>query len=121
VMVEFVNKRYVAGDQIVISDMLWYMSYVYYNRTQATPLLYTPPQADGRSSRPNAFGFGTLIDDEQQRIYLDHLAQLPAPTRRVWLISTADQPDEFAPLPHGWRQLNESVAGGTRARLFVLP
>jgi uncharacterized membrane protein len=121
VMVEFVNKRYVAGDQIVISDMLWYMSYVYYNRTQATPLLYTPPRADGRSGRPNAYGFGTLVDDEQQRIYLDYLAQLPAPTRRVWLISTADQPDEFAPLPHGWQQLNESVAGGTRARLFVLP
>jgi len=40
-MVDYVNQHFVAGDRIVTSDMLWYLSYVYYNRTDAKPLLYT--------------------------------------------------------------------------------
>lgn len=120
VMVEFVNQHYQAGDRIVISDMLWYMPYVYYNRTDAAPMLYTPPLADGSSSRPNDYGFGTLVNGDAQRIYLDHLNQLPRGTGRVWLISTADQPDEFAPLPEGWQNVSETEAGNNRARLFVM-
>ncbi|KAB0493901.1 glycosyltransferase family 39 protein [Pseudomonas vancouverensis] len=120
VMVEFVNQRYQAGDRIVISDMLWYMPYVYYNRTDALPQLFTPPLANGNSSRPNDYGFGTLVNGDAQRIYLDHLSQLPRGTGRVWLISTADQPDEFAPLPAGWQKVSETVAGNNRARLFVM-
>ncbi|WP_160105474.1 glycosyltransferase family 39 protein [Pseudomonas izuensis] len=120
VMVEFVNQHYVAGDRIVISDMLWWMPYVYYNRTDALPLLYTPPLANGRSSRPNDYGFGTLVNGDAHRIYLDHLSQLPRGTGRVWLISTADQPDEFAPLPNGWQKISETEAGNNRARLFVM-
>ncbi|MGJ7515285.1 glycosyltransferase family 39 protein [Pseudomonas baetica] len=119
-MVEFINRHYVAGDRIVISDMLWYMPYVYYNRTDTEPLLYTPPLADGRSSRPNDYGFGTLVNGEADRIYLDQLSQLPRGTGRVWLISTADQPDEFAPLPSGWQKVSETEAGNNRARLFVM-
>ncbi|WP_077046546.1 glycosyltransferase family 39 protein [Pseudomonas sp. KK4] len=120
VMVEFVNQRFVPGDRIVISDMLWYLSYVYYNRTDAVPMLYTPPSATGASRRPNAYGFGTLVVNEASRIYLDHLSQLPMGTGRVWLISTADQPDEFAPLPIGWQKVCETEAGNNRARLFVM-
>ncbi|MBV6826549.1 glycosyltransferase family 39 protein [Pseudomonas sp. PD9R] len=119
VMVEFVNQHYVAGDRIVISDMLWYMSYVYYNRTDTAPLLYTPPLASGASSRPNDYGFGTLVNGDAYKIYLDHLSQLPGGTGRVWLISTADQPDEFAPLPGGWHKVAETAAGNNRARLFI--
>lgn len=120
VMVEFVNQHYLPGDQIVTSDLLWYMPYVYYNRTDAAPRLYTPPRADGSSSRPNAYGFGTLLDDDGPNVYLDQLAQLPVGNHRVWLINTADQPDEFAPLPGDWHKLSELAAGGTRARLFVM-
>lgn len=120
VMVEFVNQHYVAGDQIVISDMLWYMPYVYYNRTDAAPLLFTPPLTDGSSSRPNDYGFGTLVNGDAPKIYLDHLGQLPRGTGRVWLISTADQPDEFAPLPDGWQKISETEAGNNRARLFIM-
>lgn len=120
VMVEFVNQQYVAGDRIVISDLLWYMPYVYYNRTDAAPMLYTPPLANGASTRPNAYGFGTLVNGDADKIYLDHLSQLPTGTGRVWLISTADQPDEFAPLPAGWQKVAETVAGNNRARLFVM-
>jgi hypothetical protein len=120
VMVEFVNQHYVAGDRIVISDMLWYMPYVYYNRTDATVQLYTPPLTNGSSSRPNDYGFGTLVNGDAPSIYLDHLSQLPRGTGRVWLISTADQPDEFAPLPVGWQKISETEAGNNRARLFVM-
>ncbi|MEO6680146.1 MAG: glycosyltransferase family 39 protein [Pseudomonas sp.] len=120
VMVAFVNQHYIEGDQIVISDMLWYMSYVYYNRTDATLLLYTPPLAGGVSSRPNAYGFGTLFADNAARIFLDHLSELPAGTGRVWLISSTDQPDEFASIPAGWKKVSEKAAGSNQARLFVM-
>jgi uncharacterized membrane protein len=120
VMVDYVNQRYVAGDRIVISDMLWYLSYVYYNRTDAQPLLYTPPLPNGTSSRPNSYGFGTLVDQEADTLYLDKLGALPRGTGRVWLISTYDQPDEFAPLPSRWQKVSEFVAGDAKARLFVM-
>ncbi|WP_347903104.1 glycosyltransferase family 39 protein [Pseudomonas purpurea] len=120
VMVDYVNQHYVPGDRIVISDLLWYLSYVYYNRTDAQPLLYTPPSAEGGSSRPNAYGFGTLVEAQAPEIYLDSLTTLARGTGRVWLISTYDQPDEFAPLPAGWQVLGETAAGNARARLFLM-
>jgi uncharacterized membrane protein len=120
VLVDYVNQRYVAGDRIVTSDLLWYLSYVYYNRTDAQPLLYTPPTPTGVSTRPNAYGFGTLIDQQADRIYLDRLSALPMGSGRVWLIGTADQPDEFAPLPAHWRKTGEFTAGGVTARLLLM-
>src|SRR5471032_1267884 len=120
VAVEFVNRNYQEDDRIVISDMLWYLPYVYYDETDAQLQLFTPPTAAGKSTRPNAYGFGTLVDQDGGRIYLDHLSALPAETQRVWLISSTEVPDEFAPLPAGWRQLSQQDGGGARARLFVL-
>ncbi len=120
VPVEFVNRNYQEDDRIVLSDMLWYLSYVYYDQTDAQLQLYTPPKPDGMSTRPNAYGFGTLVDQDGGRIYLDHLSALPAGTRRVWLISSNEAPDDFAPLPEGWRELSRQDGGGARARLFVL-
>ena len=120
VPVEFVNRNYQEDDRIVLSDMLWYLSYVYYDQTDAQLQLYTPPKPDGTSTRPNAYGFGTLVDQDGGRIYLDRLSALPADTRRVWLISSNEAPDDFAPLPEGWRELSRQDGGGARARLFVL-
>jgi len=120
VTVEFINQHYEPGDQVVISDLLWYMPYVYYDRTVVQPRLFTPPLANGTSSRPNAYGFGTLVEEAADKIYLDRLTDLPPGTSRVWLFSTADQPDEFAPLPQGWQKVSEKVAGNARARLFVM-
>jgi hypothetical protein len=97
--------------------MLWYLSYVYYNRTDTKPLLYTPPLPNGTSSRPNAYGFGTLVT---QDVYLDSLGSLPKGTSRVWLIGTSEGPDEFAPLPAGWQGVSKTQAGGANARLFVM-
>ena len=56
-VVNYVNQHFQPGDRIVTSDMLWYLSYVYYDRTGAQVRLYTPPAADGRSTRPNAIWF----------------------------------------------------------------
>lgn len=120
VPVEFVNRNYQEGDRIVLSDMMWYLSYVYYDQTDAQLQLYTPPKPDGTSTRPNAYGFGTLVDQDGGRIYLDRLSALPAQTRRVWLISSNEAPDEFAPLPNSWHELSRQDGGGARARLFVL-
>ncbi|WP_338489066.1 glycosyltransferase family 39 protein [Pseudomonas trivialis] len=120
VPVEFVNRNYQEDDRIVLSDMMWYLSYVYYDQTDAQLQLYTPPKPDGTPTRPNAYGFGTLVDQDGGRIYLDHLSSLPAGTRRVWLISSNEAPDEFAPLPQGWHELSRQDGGGARARLFVL-
>ncbi|KAF1031210.1 MAG: hypothetical protein GAK37_00891 [Pseudomonas sp.] len=118
--VDFVNHNYQEDDRIVISDMLWYLPYVYYDESDAQLQLFTPPKADGTSTRPNAYGFGTLVDQDGGRIYLDRLSALPADIRRVWLISATDGPDEFAPLPAGWHQLSQQDGGGARARLFVV-
>ncbi len=120
VPVEFVNRNYQEDDRIVLSDMLWYLSYVYYDQTDAQLQLYTPPKSDGTPTRPNAYGFGTLVDQDGGRIYLDRLSALPAETQRVWLISSNEMPDEFAPIPEGWRQIAQQDGGGARARLFVL-
>jgi hypothetical protein len=114
--VDDVNLHFQAGDRIVTSDMLWYLSYVYYNRTQTQPLLYTPPRTDGSSSRPNDYGFGTLTTPD---VYLDHLSDLPKGTGRIWLIGTADVPDEFAPLPTQWHIGRQMTAGGVTARLYL--
>lgn len=120
VPVEFVNRNYQEDDRIVLSDMMWYLSYVYYDQTDAQLQLYTPPKPDGTPTRPNAYGFGTLVDQDGGRIYLDRLSALPVDTRRVWLISSNEAPDDFAPLPQGWRELSRQDGGGARARLFVL-
>jgi len=120
VPVEFVNRNYQEGDRIVLSDMMWYLSYVYYDQTEAQLQLYTPPKPDGTPTRPNAYGFGTLVDQDGGRIYLDRLSALPADTQRVWLISSNEAPDDFAPLPDGWREKMQQDGGGARARLFVL-
>ncbi|PSL93717.1 glycosyltransferase family 39 protein [Pseudomonas sp. R9.37] len=120
VPVEFVNRNYQEDDRIVLSDMLWYLPYVYYDETDAQLQLYTPPKPDGTPTRPNAYGFGTLVDQDGGRIYLDRLSALPADTHRVWLISSTEMPDEFAPIPADWRQLLQQDGGGARARLFVL-
>ncbi|MCU1762032.1 glycosyltransferase family 39 protein [Pseudomonas sp. 14P_8.1_Bac3] len=117
VMVDYVNQHFVSGDRIVTSDMLWYLSYVYYNRTDTRPLLYTPPSASGASTRPNAYGFGTLVTEDT---YVDSLDRL-ANNGRVWLIGAVDGPDEFAPLPAGWHRVSETRAGGAYARLIVRP
>lgn len=120
VPVEFVNRNYQEDDRIVLSDMMWYLSYVYYDQTDAQLQLYTPPKPDGTPTRPNAYGFGTLVDQDGGRIYLDQLSALPAGTRRVWLISSDEAADDFAPLPGGWRELSRQDGGGARARLFAL-
>lgn len=120
VPVEFVNRNHQEDDRIVLSDMMWYLSYVYYDQTDAQLQLYTPPKTDGTPTRPNAYGFGTLVDQDGGRIYLDRLSDLPADTRRVWLISSNEQPDEFAPLPADWRLISQQDGGGARARLYVL-
>ena len=119
VMVDYINRHFVSGDRIVTSDMLWYLSYVYYNRTDAQVRLYTPPAADGRSTRPNHYGFGTLVSEE---VYLDRLGDLPKGSARVWLIGDldVDVPDPFRPLPTTWQLRDQTHAGGANARLFSL-
>ncbi|MBV4460983.1 glycosyltransferase family 39 protein [Pseudomonas sp. COR58] len=118
VAVEFVNQHFVSGDRIVTSDMLFYLSYVYYNRTDAKIRLYTPPAADGRSTRPNEYGFGTLVSED---VYLDRLADLPDGSDRIWLIGSLNDPDEYPPLTAEWQRTREVHGGDIYARLYVRP
>lgn len=59
--------------------MFWYLTWGYYDRSHTAPRLYTPPTAAGVSTRPNRYGFGTLID-ENAGVYLDRLEDLPLVT-----------------------------------------
>jgi uncharacterized membrane protein len=117
-LVYTVNQQFKPGDRIVVSDMFWYLSYVYYNRTGAEPYLYTPPLADGTSGRPNAWGFGTLFEQQGASIYLDTLNALPDNGARVWLVSLNAPVDDFASIPQYWRLETSQPIGDTRLRLY---
>jgi len=117
-VVNYVNQHFQPGDRIVTSDMLWYLSYVYYDRTGALVRLYTPPAADGRSTRPNEYGFGSLV---AENVYVDHLPDLARGNGRVWLIGATYDADDFASIPEGWQQRSDVRGGGAFARLYVVP
>lgn len=118
-LVEHVNQQFLPGDRIIVSDLFWYFSYVYYNKTPAQPMLYTPPTPDGVSGRPTAYGFGTLVNEDGAKIYVDHLADLPATSGRIWLISSSVQPDDFAPIPSGWHKTQDLTIDDTQVRLYL--
>ena len=118
-LVEQVNQQFKPGDRIVVSDLFWYFSFVYYNKTGFQPLLYTPPQDDGTSGRPNDYGFGTLVNAHGQKIYVDHLGDLPPAPGRIWLISSKLQPDDFSPIPVAWHKAQDLAVDDTQARLYL--
>lgn len=120
-LVSYVNEHYAANDRIVVSDLFWYFSYVYYNKTGAEPLLYTPKLANGTSGRPNSYGFGTLVDQDSDKIYLDSLEALPGDSTRVWLISNSEPPDDFSSIPSDWTKVTELKVGDTEVRLYSIP
>lgn len=116
-MVEYMNQHSQAGDQVVLGDMLWYLTWGYYDKSATAPRLYTPPTAEGLSSRPNRYGFGTLID-ENAGVYLDHLEDLPSGNGRVWLVMSRVEPEEFPSIPTGWRKIDQHAGGDTQAVLY---
>jgi uncharacterized membrane protein len=120
-LVDYVNERFMPNDRIVVSDLFWYFSYVYYNKTGSVPLLYTPPQANGASGRPGNYGFGTLVENDAATLYLDNLDDIGAGPARVWLISSSELPDDFSSIPHNWIKLSDRTVGDTEARLYSIP
>lgn len=120
-MVDFVNQRFQPGDRIVVSDLFWYFGYLYYNTTDTEPLLYTPDKPDGSSGRPTDYGFGNLVDERADHIYVDALRDLPADHQRVWLISGTGETDDFASIPAQWHKVDQKVVGDTEARLYERP
>lgn len=116
-MVDYVNQHAVAGDRVVLGDMFWYLTYGYYDRAGVQMLLFTPPSADGTSTRPNEYGFGTLID-QQAGVYLDSLELLPEGNGRAWLVMSREAPDEFPSIPGAWREVARHAGGDTQAVLY---
>jgi len=119
-LVNYVNENYQPNDRIVVSDLFWYFSYVYYNKTGSVPLLYTPPRADGASGRPTDYGFGTLVNNDADRIYLDSLEHLPVGKARVWLVSNSAPPDDFSSIPGNWNKASTLKVGDTQVRLYTV-
>jgi uncharacterized membrane protein len=119
-LVNYVNEHYIADDRIVVSDMFWYLSYRYYNKTPTVPLLYTPDKPDGTSGRPNAYGFGTLFTDSSN-VYLDRLQALGSGPARVWLISNKAPPDDFTSIPVSWVLVTTLTIEDTQLRLYAIP
>lgn len=118
-LVSYVDQHYVPGDTVVISDLFWYFSYVYYNHAPLVPKLLTLPVTEGGAGRPNAYGFGTLVDQQGADIYVDGLTTLPAQDNRVWLVGSNEQPDDFYSIPPGWQLLESHKIGDNRVRLYV--
>ncbi len=120
-LVNYVNDNFVPNDRIVVSDLFWYFSYVYYNKTGSEPLLYTPPQTNGASGRPGNYGFGTLVENDAGSLYVDRLDDLDSGPARVWLISSSELPDDFSSIPSRWIKLSDRKVGDTEARLYFIP
>jgi len=118
-LVEHVNQQFKPGDRIVVSDLFWYFSFVYYNKTGFQPMLYTPPLEDGTSGRPNDYGFGTLVNGHGTSIYVDRLSDMPPGPGRIWLISSKLQPDDFSAIPMDWRKAQDLAVDDTQARLYL--
>lgn len=116
-MVDYMNQHTVAGDQVVLGDMFWYLTWGYYDKSATAPRLYTPPAANGASTRPNAYGFGTLIEPDAG-VYLDDLNDLPIGNGRVWLVMSRVAPDEFPLIPKNWRAIDQHAGGDTQAVLY---
>jgi 4-amino-4-deoxy-L-arabinose transferase-like glycosyltransferase len=116
-MAAFVNAHYRAGDRVVVDDILWYLTFRYYNRTGQEPLLYTAPAADGSSGRPGLYGFGSLIDDRQHS-FVDRLADLPQDDGRVWLVMSRYNDQEIPDVPGSWRRVAQHAGGEVQAILF---
>ncbi|MDN6859546.1 hypothetical protein QO207_23400, partial [Pseudomonas sp. CAN2814] len=116
-MAAFVNAHYRAGDRVVVDDILWYLTFRYYNRTGHEPLLYTAPAADGSSGRPGLYGFGSLIDD-RQHAFVDRLADLPQDDGRVWLVMSRYNDQEIPDVPGSWRRVAQHAGGEVQAILF---
>ncbi len=116
-LVAYMNRHTQTGDQVVLGDMFWYLTWGYYDQSATAPRLYTPPTAAGVSTRPNSYGFGTLID-ENAGVYLDHLQDLPQGNGRVWLVMSREAPDEFPSIPSGWRKIDQHAGGDTQAVLY---
>lgn len=119
-LVNYVNENYHVNDRIVVSDLFWYFSYVYYNKTGAVPLLFTPPHANGTSGRPGDYGFGTLVNNDADKIYLDSLEALPISQTRVWLVSNSEPPDDFSSIPGNWKKVSTLKIGDTQVRLYTV-
>lgn len=116
-MAAYVNAHYRAGDRVVVDDILWYLTFRYYNHTGQEPLLYTAPAADGSSGRPGRYGFGSLIDD-RQHAFVDRLADLPQDEGRVWLVMSRYNDQEIPDVPATWRRVAQHAGGEVQAILF---
>ncbi|WP_236198522.1 glycosyltransferase family 39 protein [Pseudomonas pseudonitroreducens] len=116
-MAAYVNAHYRAGDRVVVDDILWYLTFRYYNHTGQEPLLYTAPTADGSSGRPGRYGFGSLIDD-RQHAFVDRLADLPQDEGRVWLVMSRYNDQEIPDVPATWRRVAQHAGGEVQAILF---
>lgn len=118
-MTAYINEHFEPGDRILVHGNYWYLSVVYYNATDTRPLLYTPPSADGVSSRPRSTGAGTLFYQNADTTYVDHLDDLPAGTQRVWLAYGLDAVGLVA-VPDLWSLLAVRNFGDTQLRLYSL-
>lgn len=119
-LVNYINTRYQPNDAVIVSKMFDYLSYVYYNRRDYRTFLYTPPNADGTSGRPNAYGFGSLFYAQADQTYIDNLTTLSKRHHRVWLISGGNFCRDY-PLPPEWQNIASFRSGRFQVQLFVIP
>ncbi|MFN1149965.1 glycosyltransferase family 39 protein [Serratia liquefaciens] len=117
-MVHNINNHYQSNDVVVVSNMFFYLSYVYYNKGNYLARLYTPDRPNGISGKPNAYGFGTFFHDSAEQTYIDDLSRLSSGYHRVWLVSGGDFNQDFGSLPKGWVNTATFKNGDFETRLF---
>ena len=109
---QYVNDRFIPGDEIVSLDVFTYFDFSYYNHTGTTTKLYGP----GINVTYNEPGL--LAGQPQLRI--TNLSRIDPASGRVWIIGKTGSHDYYKEIPTGWQLVREHDAGYTEARLYKL-
>lgn len=112
----YVNAHSATGDRVLVYDLYFYPSALYYNKTDTKPLLFMPVNVFGE--RPDHLRDGSLWDQDGKAFYIDSLGLIDADARRVWFIYDASQtrPD----FPEHWRLVDGMSASDATVLLYTL-
>lgn len=118
VLAEYINASARPDDGVVVANRFLYYPFAYYNKTGVIPRLYTPPQKDGTSGRPDGYLTSTLTQQNADKVYLDNLERLTPSSGRVWVLDGRGDGAQQVVIPESWRLLDAFTQGDGDVRLF---
>lgn len=112
---DYVNANYRVGDAVLVINGFLYFPLCYYNKTEALPMIYTPLDENGASTRPNGYQIWTLTQKRASEIYLDRMDELKSDSGRVWVVNSRDSTSD---VPDYWHLVDAFRAGDSYVQLY---